>query len=185
MVCFFRDICSRALLSDQTKLGGVGQIVEIDECCIGRKRKFNRGYHRGGGNKWIFGILDLTTKKCHIEYVQNRTRDTLYHIIHQQVVRGTEIHSDEVPVYATLNQEGFIHKTVCHAENYVDPVDGTTTNHIENFWAHLKIYVQSIYGVDAQNLPLHLDEYMRKWNTKGDGPFFDTFLRDIAHFFPL
>lgn len=183
---YFRDICSKALLDSCTKLGGPpGNSVEIDECCIGRKRKFNRGYHRGGGNKWIFGILDVTTKKCHIEYVQNRTCPTLFEIIKRQVIQGTVISTDEAPVYATLPQEGFGHKTVCHQENYVNPVDGTTTNHIENFWSHLKIYVQSIYGIDTANLPLHLDEYMYKWNRKLDGCFFDIFVADIAHYYPV
>lgn len=137
-------------------LGGVDRGVEIDECCFGRKRKFSRGYHRGGGNKWIFGILDVTTKKCHIQYVPNRARDTLFEIIEAQVLPGTTISSDEAAVYATLNQQGFIHRTVCHAEHYVNPVDGTTTNHIENFWSHLKNYLRTIHGVDANNLPLHL-----------------------------
>lgn len=163
---YLREICSLSLLNNHTQLGGPGRTVEIDECCNGRKRKFNRGYHRGGGNKWIFGILDVTTKKCHIQYVPNRTRETLYPIIRNQIIPGTTIQSDEAQVYSTLNQEGFDHCTVCHADNYVNPTDGTTTNHIENFWAHLKIYIQSIYGIDANNLTLHLDEYTYKWNKK-------------------
>lgn len=182
---YLRDICTRALLQNGTQLGGIGQIVEIDECCIGRKRKFNRGYHRGGGNKWIFGILDLTTKKCHIQYVPDRTRETLFTIIRRLIVPGTTIHSDEAQVYVTLNQEGFIHKTVCHEENYVNPIDGTTTNHIENFWSHLKNYVHRLYGINSENLPLHLDEYMYKWNRKSDGPFFYILLADISHFYPV
>lgn len=182
---YLRDVCTKALLGSNTVFGGVGRIVEIDECCIGRKRKFNRGYFRGSGNKWIFGILDLTTKKCHVQYVQDRTRGTLYQIIRQFVIQGTTIHSDEAQVYATLNQEGFVHRTVCHQENYVNPLDGTTTNHIENFWSHLKNYVNKLYDISADNLPVHLDEYMYRWNTKFNGPFFDILLADIARFHPV
>ena len=43
--------------------------------------------------------------------------------------------SDELTTYFTLNQIGYTHRTVKHAENYVNPIDGTTTNHIENFWS--------------------------------------------------
>lgn len=169
---YLREVCSLYLLQNNTQLGGRGRFVEIDECAIGHKRKFNRGFVRGSGTKWIFGIIDVTSKKCHIQWVPDRTRDTLYPIIRQHIAVGSCIHSDEATVYRTLGQQNYEHRTVCHKDNYVNPMDGTHTNNIENFWAHLKNYIKGIQGVNIQNLPLHLDEYMYCWNRKNEGDLF-------------
>ena len=66
---FLREVCSQHLFRHPIKLGGVGNIVELDESALGRKRKYHRGYERGSGIKWIFGILDIQTSKCHIQFV--------------------------------------------------------------------------------------------------------------------
>ena len=63
---------------------------------------------------------------------------------------GTRIHSDEAAVYYTLNQQGDIHRTVKHKENYVNLLDGTHTNNIENFWTHLKNKMREMHGVKLQ-----------------------------------
>ena len=42
---FCRELCLEALLRQDKKIGGVGCIIEIDECKIG-KRKYHKG-HRG------------------------------------------------------------------------------------------------------------------------------------------
>ena len=40
---FCRDVCSECLITNPIKLGGVGDIVEIDETHLGGKRKYSRG----------------------------------------------------------------------------------------------------------------------------------------------
>ena len=34
-----------------------------------------------------------------------------------------------------------------HKENYVNPLDGTHTNNIENFWTHMKNKMCELHGV--------------------------------------
>jgi hypothetical protein len=51
---FCRDICTAEMLRHPVYLGGVGDIVEVDESKFGRKRKYARGLVRNEG-KWIFG----------------------------------------------------------------------------------------------------------------------------------
>ena len=109
---FLREVMSTHLLRNPIQLGGDGCIVELDESALGRKRKYNRGYVRGSGIKWIFGMVDIQTGKCHIELVPDRSRVTLYPIIRRHIIRRTTIHSDEAAVYFTLQNEGYIHKTV-------------------------------------------------------------------------
>ena len=127
MFDFLREVMSTYSLNSRIMLGGEDKTVEIDESAKGRKGKFRRGAFRGSGIKWIFGIIDRETKKCHIEHVPNRKRETLFPIINRYVARGTLINPDEFSTYQTLNQEGYEHGTVNHSENYVSP-NGTRTN---------------------------------------------------------
>ena len=66
-----------------------------------------------------------------------------------------------------------------HKEHYVS-VDGTHMNTIENFWTHMKNHFKTMHGVTSDNLPLHLDEYIYRWNCKNEGDIFDLILNDIA-----
>lgn len=131
-----QDVMTRYLLNNPVQLGSPDSIVEIDETCLGRKRKYNRGAFRGSGQNWILGIIDRNTKLCHVQWVPNRTRNVLLPIVELHVQRDSVIHTDEAPMYRILRQHGFEHYTVCHKENYVAP-DGTHTNLIEGMWSHL------------------------------------------------
>lgn len=109
-----RHVMSQHLNRNPIVLGGPNCIVEIDETLIGGVRKFHRGYFRGSGQKWVIGMIDRNTRKAYIEMVPNRTRDTLFPIIQDHILPNSIIHSDEAPVYRTLNQNGYTHYTVCH-----------------------------------------------------------------------
>lgn len=182
---FLREVCSTALLNTPNVIGGPGHIVEVDESALGRKRKYFRGYERGSGLKWVLGMIDRTTKHCHVQLVPNRTRDTIIPIIQAHVTVGTTIHSDEAAIYGILSQRGYHHKTVKHKENYVNPIDGTHTNTVENFWTHLKHRFKKLHGVNYTQLPLHLDEHMYRWNKKFEGPVFEQLLNEIRNQYPL
>ena len=180
--CFYREVLSQSLLLHPITLGGPGITVELDETCFGHKRKYNRGYIRGSGQKWIFGMIDLSMQKCHLQIVENRERNTLFPIILRHVALGTQIHSDEASVYFTLRQQGYIHKTVKHKDNYVNPIDGTHTNNIENFWYHLKTKFREMHG--CNNLPLRLDEYIYRWNCRKEDVFIKILI-DISEQYPV
>ena len=180
---FLREVCSHALIQNPFRLGGVN-VVELDETCVGHLRKFNRGYQRGF-HAWVFGLLDIGTKKCHLQIVDRRDRNTLFPIIQHHILPGSTIHSDEAAVYATLNQAGYIHHTVCHEDNFVNPDDGTHTNNIENLWANLKTKLRNGRGVREEHLPAHIDEFVWRWNHKGDDCLFDSFLNDLAVLYPV
>ena len=108
----------------------------------------------------------------------------LFPIITHHITQRTEIHSDEASVYFTLNQSGYLHKTVKHAEFYMNPTDGTHTNNIEDFWYHLKTKFREMHGVRNENLPLHLNEFIYRWNTK-DCDIFDHLLLAISQQYPV
>lgn len=179
-----RDVMSQYLVTNPIHLGNADSVVEVDETCLGRKRKYNRGSFRGSGQKWILGIIDRNTQKCHVQMIPDRKRDTLVPIIEQYVLPDTVIHTDEAPMYRVLNQLGFEHYTVCHRDHYVAP-DGTHTNTIEGLWSHLKDVFKQKHGVPNDKLPAHLDEFLYRWNRKNEGPVFELLLQDIATQNPL
>lgn len=53
--------------------------------------------------------------------VKKRDKQTLHGIIQNEIVIGTEIHSDEwFAYYKTLKNKGYIRKTVNHFQFFVD-----------------------------------------------------------------
>lgn len=73
---FCREICMIALDNDfvqEGQLGGVGEIVEIDECKIGR-RKYERG--RVVEGHWILGMIHRGHRERYrLEICPNNKRD--------------------------------------------------------------------------------------------------------------
>jgi len=70
-------------------IGGVGQVVEIDES------KFSRRKHNSGHGKWIFGGVQRDTGACFlIPTRRKRDKDTLLTAINDWIFPGTTIISD-------------------------------------------------------------------------------------------
>src|SRR5262249_47350711 len=83
----------------------------------------------------------------------------------QTVRQGSNIHTDEHGTYRMLNDEGFRHAFVRHAEQYVDGV--IHTNGIENFWALLKRAIKGTYvSVEPFHLFRYLDEQSFRFNER-------------------
>ena len=182
---YYREICS-LYLHQQPPLnfGNNVSVVEMDEAYIGHKRKYHRGAFRGH-QYCLFGIIDSETKKCIVEIVPNRQRDTLLPIIRRYVPLGSVINTDSARAYHCLNEVGYQHSMCNHSQGeYVAP-DGTHTNTIENLWSHLKSTFKQMRGTRESMIPLHVDEFMYRWNRKFDGDIYDLFIQDIALFYPL
>lgn len=64
-------------------------------------------------------------------WVERRDRATLIPITQREREPGSVIHSDEWASYRCLNSLGFVHDTVNHQENFVDPVSGAHTQGVE------------------------------------------------------
>lgn len=89
--------------------------------------------------RWVLGILDTTSRKGIIKFVDDRTTDTLIPIIQKHVIQGSEIWSDGWRAYNALGQLGYTHRVVNHNTEFV-AADGTCTNAVESYWAQLKKY---------------------------------------------
>ena len=175
--------------------------VQIDEARFAGRKKYNRGRLLAGDhgplsedseaevdNKknhgaridgpWVFGLKQGAD--CRYFYVQRRDKDTLVPIIQSECQKGSVIHSDEWLAYSNLNAIGFIHKTVNHQRNYVDPGSGAHTQGIESSWLNAKINIlKKKRGVPTAMLQSHLDHFCWKvWRKESDDLFL-SFLHDI------
>jgi len=125
-----RTICCNKVLNAGIKLGGLGKTVEIDESKFGAKRKYKRG--RISEGPWVFGVVERGSQKVLLFRVPDRTRETLVHrLITTHIRPGTVIYSDQFTPYIPLNQLGYIHLSVNHSKNFVDPDSGAHTNTID------------------------------------------------------
>ena len=64
--------------------------------------------------------------------VPNRTSNTLLLLIESTCKDGTILHTDKLKGYNRVNSSmRFIHRTVNHSENFINPQDGIYTQAIE------------------------------------------------------
>jgi transposase-like protein len=77
----------------------------------------------------------------------------LHPFVYETVAPGSAIYTDAHRAYQSL--EGFDHRTVDHAEHYVDGV--VHTNGLENFWSLLK---RGLNGTYVSVKPFHLFRYL-------------------------
>ena len=94
------------------------------------------------------------------------------------------IYSDQFTPYIPLNQLGYIHVSVNHSKNFVDPDSGAHTNTIEGVWALVKKKLKWMCGTLYEYIPSYLDEFTWFQNF-GKDQAFEQLLKDIAEQFPL
>jgi len=155
---FIREKCSEALINDQDyTFGGPGVVVQIDESVVAR-RKYHVG--RAVNQQWVFGLYDTSTKREHIQLVDDRRAETLIPIIQKYIKPGSTIFSDQWAAYRDLQRLGYVHHTVNHSQNFVDPTTGTFTNAIEAYWSRVKRNIRLHWLSRRDQLPLRIDEFL-------------------------
>lgn len=173
---FLREICMTYFIMNPIVLGGEGHIVEIDECYL-VKRKYHLGHLVR--ECWILGIHDYTTNLSCFIHVLDRTKRTLNEKIQQHVLIGSTIFTDQHGGYNDLNNLGYNHFTVNHTTNFVNPINGATTNHIESKWQKLKQVHKQRYGTHRTTLNSHLSCFMWQERFKKNFEVFVSHIVDI------
>ena len=76
--------------------------------------------------KWVFGMVAIgqNRHKPVFYVVQQRSSHTLLPIISHHVSRNATILSDQWAAYRGLMNNGYLHLTVNHSQNFVDPRTG-------------------------------------------------------------
>lgn len=168
---------------ENVPIGGLGCKVEIDETLLVR-RKYNRG--RLLSQEWLFGGVerrDDATCKMFIEYVPDRTSETLLSIIQRRIAPGTKILSDGWAAYQSLSTLGYEHEVVNHSINFVDQDNREIhTQNVENFWMLLKRFLRS----KGTNRAPHNWEYICEFMFRKLYPqTFEAFIHVISLRYPF
>jgi hypothetical protein len=109
--------------------------------------------------------------------VETRKKDVLQANVREYVLKGSEVHTDELPSYRGLQDE-YIHNVIDHAESYVR--GHVHTNGLENFWSLLKRTIKGTYvSVEPFHLFRYLDEQAFRFNERKDDDQ-GRFLKAIA-----
>jgi len=147
-------------IENPVRLGGPRVIVQVDET----KLNHNVKSHRGRGPirpAWCLCITDTSSQPAtgFATMIPDRTAATIIPIIKRVVRSGSIIHSDEARVYQSLKQN-YEHSSVCHKYNFVDPITGVHTQHVESWNNKIKNSIKKVRGVDEDKREDFLKEYM-------------------------
>ena len=112
-LCCLSNLRNRAILG---RISGPDTIVEIDETMIMKVgRKF-------GGNRkqlWIFGgTVRGNSRRCFMSVVPDRTANTLFQIIWENIEPGVTIMSDGWSSYRRLTNLGYKHQVILHDREF-------------------------------------------------------------------
>jgi transposase-like protein len=170
---------SRLRLALQADGGGkMAGEVEADETFIGGKA---RNMHKAKrdrlgisqsrsmvGKTAVMGLLarhgDLGSQ-VRLEVIKNRKKHQLEQIVGANVEGGTTLYTDALRSYDRMEDRGYMHKVIDHAESYVD--GAVHTNGLENFWSLLKRALKGTYvSVEPFHLFRYLDEQAFRFNNR-------------------
>ena len=107
----------------------------------------------------VMGMAELDGDVM-FKVVKHNTRSSVMPQICENIIEGTEIHTDELRSYKGAQMAPYTHKTVNHSKGEYATPDGTTTNSIENFFGHLK---RSIAGTHISVSPAYLETYVKEF----------------------
>ena len=117
-------------------------------------------------HRWHFGIVNIIYKpvKYYMTLVENRSANVLLPIIKKHYIEGTIIWSDQWKSYNNLENMRFVHSTVNHKFNFVNPETGFHTQNIESLLNKLKLRLKNLKCEDEFFLKDYICEWMCKDN---------------------
>ena len=124
------------------------------------KAKYNRGRNLNMRDGWVLGGIERNTRRCFLESVPCRDSQTLMPIITKWVEPGTTIITDEWRAYQQLGNMGYVHLTVNHSANFVDPLTGAHTQNVESMLARIKGRFKKMYGTSGDLKTTYYAEFM-------------------------
>jgi hypothetical protein len=185
---YFRDICTIYLLETNTgKIGGIGLKVEVDESKIFKNKNNNGRLLRAQEtNEWVVGGICRETKETFFCIVPNRDQHTILTVLRENVHEGTHIISDMWRGYLNLSENGFIHSTVNHSQNFISPNDNEIhTQSIERCWRGAKENIPKSSSYESRGSYLQVYSFKRKtgWYDMNHGQRFNLLVMLISIYY--
>jgi len=154
-----------AALDSDDPLGGIGEIVEVDETLIGGSVSgMGEGYK--GNKTCVVGMLERDGELI-TRVAKRRTKEDMHGLIQSYVLPGTTVHTDEFGGYKDIGQCGYRHVKVDHKAGHYADASGAGVNAIEGFWAQLKRGINGTHiHVSGKHLWKYLGEFEYRWNMR-------------------
>ena len=171
----YRQVCQEKVW-DGVLLGehSESSVMEIDESCFGKRRKYNRGKPTAD-KVWVFGVVDRDDGLL-LKCVPNRKKETLLPILQKHVSPKATIYHDDFSTYRKLEDVGFAHGSVNHSQEFKSK-DGVCTNTIEAVWGLVKSRINSMHGIRREHLQEVLDEFAYRYKKRD---VYKKLMNDIA-----
>jgi transposase len=122
----------------------------------------------------IFGMIQRSGEVM-IRMLENVKRITIGPVIRSAIAEGSVVYTDEYDIYSRLEEWGYEHRTVCHAEGeYARDDDGdgfceVHVNTLEGFWSLLRSWLRPHRGISQEKLPLYLGFFEFLHNVRARG----------------
>lgn len=142
---------------------------------------------RPASNKvWVFGMVDTSSRPALVcmEIVPRRDANMLLlPIIQAHTLPGTILKSDQWSAYSRVQSLCNVatRSTVNHSIEFVNPITGVDTQHVESYWNRVKTKLKRMRGCHLLQLPSYLDEFMwrERYGTTARSAL-DAIIEDIA-----
>jgi transposase len=164
----------RKLMSEDLRLGGSGNGVEMDEMYHGGRRKQQSGrllVADRGKKTTVMGIVERKGRIVARVSPELNT-PTMNALVNEFVLPETTIFTDEASAYnelPRLSGMGYQHRRINHRQKIYVSGD-VHTNTIEGFWSLVKRGIGGVYhSVSAKYLQSYLDEYSFRYNRRDSG----------------
>ena len=111
---------------------------------------------------WVIGIHQ---SKKHVRFirVQNRSQETVKLVLNKYIQMGSHVWTDSFKSHNDCSMAGYVHQSVNHSQNFVDPDTGAHTQGIKRAWLDAKCWYKCFRGNKAY-LQSHLKN--AKWGSK-------------------
>lgn len=135
--------------------------VQMDESALG-KAKHHKGRALKRDCNWVVGAFEEHTNRVAVQNVSNRTSATLMNFVHQNIVPGAQIYTDQWPAYNSLTANGYVHKTVNHSIQFVNVLpsgERVNTEKAESGWGSMKKFLDHHSAYHRK----YTNEYIQTW----------------------
>jgi len=159
--------------NDDNKVGGEGEIVEVDETYVGGKYKnkhksVRKRAHESNAshtdNKT--GVMAMLHRDGLVRTTVMDGKKTMKQLVSEKVAAKSIVFTDSATAYKGLDKTYAAHETVNHYdEEYVRGI--VHTNSVEGFFSTLKRGIYGIYHqVSAKHLQKYCDEFAFRYNSR-------------------
>jgi transposase-like protein len=156
--------------TNPTPMGGEGQIVEADETYFGNKRKSRtqwvfksgEGWKPRGGGVFMNKVISLVERNGRVRsvHVNALTVGMVRNVLGRNLLRSTQLHTDESNIYTAMGKEFADHQTVNHSI-YEFARGIVSTNTVEGYFSLFKRGMRGIYQHCSE---AHLHRYLAEFD---------------------